>query len=223
MDTAAEFAELALALHDQDVEHTLHDIAQLAREGLDCDHVGVYTTSGRTVETAAATDQLIERADERQTQVGQGPCLDAIWTHDTFIVRDTATDARWPVFGPIAAELGLHSILSVRLYDDVQTLGALNMYSTTVREFDPDDVALAHIFGSHASVALSSARKEEGLLRAVDARHLIGLAQGILMERFGLDADQAFSVLRRYSQDNNVKLREVAEHVIATRALPGND
>ncbi|MBA3233542.1 MAG: GAF and ANTAR domain-containing protein [Propionibacteriales bacterium] len=223
MDKASEFADLAMALHDHDVEETLNDIAEFARKGLECDHAGLHITIGRRVETAAASDQLIKRAGEMQSEVGEGPCLDAVWEHDTFVVRDTATDDRWPVFGPMAADLGLHSILSVRLYDDAQTLGALNLYSTNVREFDSDDVALAHIFGSHASVALSSARKQEGLRRAVDARHLIGLAQGILMERFGLDVDQAFSVLRRYSQDNNVKLRDVAEHVIETRSLPGKD
>lgn len=43
------------------------------------------------------------------------------------------------------------------------------------------------------------------------------------MERYDLDADRAFSVLRRYSQDYNVKLREVAELLIETRSLPGRD
>jgi AmiR/NasT family two-component response regulator len=41
-----------------------------------------------------------------------------------------------------------------------------------------------------------------------------------LMERFDLTADQAFAVLLRYSQDNNLKLRAVAETLIETRELP---
>jgi AmiR/NasT family two-component response regulator len=40
------------------------------------------------------------------------------------------------------------------------------------------------------------------------------------MERFNVDADQAFAVLRRYSQDHNIKLRRVAEYVVANRQLP---
>jgi hypothetical protein len=40
------------------------------------------------------------------------------------------------------------------------------------------------------------------------------------MERYGLDEPRAFEVLRRYSQDHNLKLRLVAEHLIATRQLP---
>jgi hypothetical protein len=39
------------------------------------------------------------------------------------------------------------------------------------------------------------------------------------MERFNLDTDQAFAVLRRYSQDNNVKLREVARLLVDTGSL----
>ena len=55
---------------------------------------------------------------------------------------------------------------------------------------------------------------------AMDSRHLIGQAQGILMERFQLDDAGAFAVLRRYSQDNNLKLHDVARLVVDTRRLP---
>jgi AmiR/NasT family two-component response regulator len=58
------------------------------------------------------------------------------------------------------------------------------------------------------------------LAKALDSRHLIGLAQGILMERFNLDTPRALAILRRYSQDHNVKLREVADQVVTTRGLP---
>ncbi len=43
---------------------------------------------------------------------------------------------------------------------------------------------------------------------------------GILMERYNLDGDQAFAILRRYSQDTNTKLRAVALQLIETRKLP---
>jgi AmiR/NasT family two-component response regulator len=58
------------------------------------------------------------------------------------------------------------------------------------------------------------------MAQAVDARKLIGQAMGILMERFGIDDDRAFAVLRRYSQHNNQKLRDVAQYLIDTRKLP---
>lgn len=136
-----------------------------------------------------------------------------------FIVDDMEQDPRWPTWGPLAADLGLRSILATRLFTHGETHGALNLYSSDPRRFDEDDVAVAHVFGAHASVALAAARQEEHLRKAVDARHVIGQAQGILMERFDIDADRAFNVLRRYSQNRNVKLRAIAEEVVDHRTL----
>ena len=218
---SAEFAEMARSLQDEpDLADTLDTLIDYARDCLSCDHAGIHLVRNREVETAAATDEVIRQADKLQTQLGEGPCLQAMWDDETFVVADTATDTRWPTFGPKASELGLHSILSVRLHNGEQTLGAINFYCSSVREFDRDDVVMAQIFAQHASVALATARREEGLRVAIDSRHLIGQAQGILMERFGLTADKSFAVLRRYSQDKNVKLRDLAEEIVRTRQLP---
>jgi AmiR/NasT family two-component response regulator len=58
------------------------------------------------------------------------------------------------------------------------------------------------------------------MTQAVDARKLVGQAMGILMERYDVDADRAFEVLKRYSQDTNTKLRDVAQQLIDTGKLP---
>ncbi|MGN6128951.1 MAG: ANTAR domain-containing protein [Nocardioidaceae bacterium] len=52
---------------------------------------------------------------------------------------------------------------------------------------------------------------------------MIGQAQGIPMERYQLDADQAFRVLARVSQQTNTKVHQVASDIVATRHLPGVD
>jgi response regulator NasT len=85
---------------------------------------------------------------------------------------------------------------------------------------DPADRVVAEEVALHARVALAAWDATEELERGLAARTLIGQAQGILMERFSLDADRAFQVLRRYSQDGNVKLAEVARRVVQTGALP---
>lgn len=215
------FADIARLLEaEPDTQATLDQIAVLAQKAIVCDHAGISLLHGRKqVETAAASAEVIEKADALQYELGEGPCLQAIWSHDTFVVEDMATDERWPRWGPAAAELGLRSILAVRLFTNGQTHGALNLYASTPRRFDADDVAVAHIYATHASVALAAARQEENLRRAVDARHLVGQAQGILMERYDLDADRAFEVMRRYSQVSNTKLRTIAEQVVEGRTL----
>ena len=101
-----------------------------------------------------------------------------------------------------------------------RTIGVLGLYSPEPDAFGADDEAIAHILARHAAVAVASARHDETMTTAVDARKLVGQAMGILMERFDVDGDRAFAILQRYSQDNNTKLRDVAQQLIDTRKLP---
>jgi response regulator NasT len=103
---------------------------------------------------------------------------------------------------------------------DPRTAGAVALHRASGALTDADR-ALAEEVAVHARVALAAWDATEELERGLAARTLVGQAQGILMERFSLDADRAFQVLRRYSQDGNVKLAEVARRVVETRALPG--
>ena len=218
--SASTFAEIARLLEaEPDVAATVAQIAELVQRAVDCDCAGITLLHGRKrLETAAATDPAVEKGDALQYELGEGPCLQAIWSHDTFVVDDMANDPRWPTWGPLAADLGMRSILAIRLFTHGETHGALNLYASMPRRFDEEDVGVAHVFAAHASVALAAARQEENLRTAIDTRHVIGVAQGILMERFDLDVDRAFSVLRRYSQDRNVKLHRIAEEIVANRA-----
>ena len=135
-------------------------------------------------------------------------------------VRDAKLDPRWPRWSELVSDLGIHSVLHLPLMVGDRIGGVLSVYSTTPAAFTDDDEAVAHILARHAAVAVASAREEENLAHAVDARKLIGQAMGILMERFDLDEDRAFEVLKRYSQDGNIKLREVAQQLVDTRKLP---
>ncbi|MGQ3554861.1 ANTAR domain-containing protein, partial [Streptomyces rochei] len=55
---------------------------------------------------------------------------------------------------------------------------------------------------------------------AMETRHAIGEAMGILMERHRMSEDDAFNVLRRLSQHHNIKLRDVAQKVRAEHERP---
>ncbi len=63
-------------------------------------------------------------------------------------------------------------------------------------------------------------RQQTGLARSVATRQLIGQAQGILMERHKITADQAFGLLVRTSQHRNTKLRDVADALVRSGELP---
>jgi GAF domain-containing protein len=218
---AEEFARLALDLHDVTIEETVEKVLGFTLKAIGCDFAGVIFVRGKhDIETAAATDPLVARLDAMQMEIGEGPDVSVLADRLSVIVSDTRTETRWPEWAKHVGEFGIRSLLSVRMYTDEETMGTLNAYSRHPNAFDVDDQAVAHVLARHAAVALGSARKIENLWLAVDARKRIGQAQGILMERFDLTADQAFAVLLRYSQDNNVKLRVVADRLVETRELP---
>lgn len=216
------FSQMALDLHDEPTtERTIERIAEYAKLATGCDESGIMLVHARSqIETAAATAQRVGESHNLQIIHDEGPCLDAIDGKTHYLSPDIAVDERWPNWGPAVANLGLRSVLSLRLETKSRQYGSLNLYAERVNAFDDDDLAVASIFVRHAAVALANAHNEEGLQVAIDARKLIGQAQGILMERFDLDADRAFEFLRRQSQTHNVKLRFIAEWVVDHRGSP---
>jgi AmiR/NasT family two-component response regulator len=50
---------------------------------------------------------------------------------------------------------------------------------------------------------------------AVRSRDIIGQAKGMLMERYKIDAEQAFGILRNLSQSSNTSLRRVASQLVS--------
>lgn len=218
MDTSF-FSEMALELHNEPTaERTIERIAEFAKTATSCDDAGIMLVRGRNqIETAAATSSRVGESHNLQIIFDEGPCLDAIEGGPLYLANDVATDVRWPAWGPAVAELGMRSVLSIRLETRTRRYGSLNLYSERINAFDDDDIAVGSIFVTHASVALAAAHNEEGLQVAIDARKLIGQAQGILMERYNLDANRAFDFLRRLSQHHNIKLRDVAAWVVEHR------
>jgi GAF domain-containing protein len=224
--TAADrFARLAMELHDaSSVDETIDTVVQFALQALNCSYAGVALSArGSQPKVAAVTDPVVADVYGPQLAAGSGPLVTAMRERTTVLIRDTTTDSRWPEWASTVAALGVRSVLDVPLATGSgarTSVGVLGLYSPEPDAFDEDDEAIAHILARHASVALASARHEETMAQAVDARKLVGQAMGILMERFDLDGDRAFAILRRYSQDTNTKLRDVAQQLIDTRKLP---
>jgi AmiR/NasT family two-component response regulator len=63
-------------------------------------------------------------------------------------------------------------------------------------------------------VAWNSARRDEQFKAALASRDIIGQAKGMIMERYGVDAVRAFELLRKLSQEANVRLTQIAEELV---------
>jgi GAF domain-containing protein len=220
---ALDFAELAETLQSAPTPtETAEDIVRYVRAQLDADQAGISVIRSHSrLETIAPTHPLVNELDRLQAKLGEGPCYGDAWPSETLTVSDLAEDARCRTWAAEAIRLGITSLLATELTTaEGRRIGCITTYWTQRRGFTQDDTAFMAIFARHAALALSRAWNEAGLNTALDTRKLIGQAQGILMERHDLDEARAFEVLRRYSQDHNTKLRDVAAHLIETRKLP---
>lgn len=219
----AEFATICQSLlAEPDEQISLHRIALLAVETVTgADECGIaLRRPDESVDTQASTSELARRSEELQCRLHQGPCVSAVWSFGVCVIDDSATDTRWPDWASAISALGVHSVLSVRMETSADVVGALNLYAREKHAFDYTSVAIAQIYARHAASALSVADRDRHVEAALASRQTIGIAQGILMQRYGLNDDQAFEALRRYSQQHHSTVRELAERIAGT--VPGS-
>ena len=230
---AEEFVSLSEALSVVErglgVGEVLERIVRSAQSVVGADVVSVTWRQDGEFTTPVETDLVASKADAVQYEHGEGPCVEATLEGGLGFAAssDLRREPRWPRFGPAAADLGLHAVFATGMFprDAGTRMGALNYYSRTPGGLDHVDRDVALVFATHAAVALRGAQVMEAaelrasqLSEAVRSRDVIGQAKGILMERRGLSADEAFDTLRRTSQDLNVKLRDLAQTLADHRA-----
>lgn len=217
-------AEIARRLADaDDLDDLLQRITQLAEEYLDgCEGVSLMLIGrGGAISSPAFSSTVALDSDRAQYETDQGPCLESIREHHTVLIDDLATEERWPAYRDRVLALGVRSMLGVRLFVRGDTMGALNFYSPRPHVFDQRSLLLAQVFASHAAVAMKAAITEAGTESALRSRDIIGQAKGVIMTQTGVTADVAFDRLRELSQQRNRRLRDLAEDIATTGAIPG--
>lgn len=214
----------------EDALRTLRDrptadvnIDELTRNALaavsGAEHAGITVAcEDGTVHTAAATDQYPNLLDKIQQRHGDGPCLSAAWENHVIRIDDLTTVQRWPGYCRDAVEqTPIRSVMSFQLFASPHTVGALNFFADRPFAFDDDAVETGVIVATHTAMCWQALRRDQQFRSALATRDIIGQAKGIIMERFNVDAVQAFEILKRLSQGSNTKLVEIAHQLIERR------
>ena len=219
---AVEILARALHVKDARLEPTLKAIASSATAAHPAarDAGIILLVRGRLM-PQAVTGRAPQVLDLRQQETGEGPCIEAASAQQVIIVSDTKNDARWPGFCAAAQARGVGSMLCVPLWAGERRLGALSVYAHEPASFSQPDIKLIELFATLAALALAEAQRAEQLREAITSRDLIGQAKGMLMERFQIGDEAAFSTLVRVSQSLNLKLTAIARHLTETGELPG--
>jgi hypothetical protein len=215
---------LSATLSPGDLDHVLHGITAAAVELLpDVDYasITVQRTDG-TLHTVAPTDELVCTVDAAQYELQEGPCYDAAVNDLHVTSQDLGRDERFPRYGPVAAEAGIHSQAGIRLYGDPDTSrGALNLYSRRTGAFE-DLGVLGAMFADRSTAAIAYAQDLDDRREASAVREKVGKAVGATMERYEFTDERAFAFLTRLAQHHDVPLPVAADAIIAASETRGD-
>jgi anti-anti-sigma factor len=207
-----ELAELAITALDEAA--TGEHIIALARETTGAEHaaLSVIDDDGR-FDTAASSGAVALSVDALQESLAEGPSLDACADLRSVLCNNLLADDRWPRWGARAAALGISSVLTVPM-SPAPTGGALSIYAEAPDTFTAEHVRFVEAIAQHAAPALAHISDVRELHGRLDGRTLVGQAQGVVMERLGLDAESALELLVRYASDRGQTLRSTASSVV---------
>lgn len=222
---AARQRNISFIPPDADViDGVLRLVVALARATVaGADGVSVSLARHGRLATVAASDETVSAMDRDQYASGEGPCIDASTTGRWFHAESLAEEKRWPTFTPKAAALGINAILSTPLLAAERPVGALNIYSRTAKAFTANDQELASTFAAQTATILTDTgagvtdqEVDQRVDTALRSREIIAQAQGVVMDRDGLTADEAHATLRRFSLNRDQPLAELAAEIVAS-------
>lgn len=189
-----------------------------------CDHASLLLRRRDGFVTAAANDGVARMIDQLELDVGDGPCLDAIEEEAAQIDTDLTAHSQWPrLAARIVTETPVRGSMAFRLLVERRKVGALNLFSDAANALDKASAERAIILAAFATMAINAAAQGEEattLRRGLDSNREIGKAIGMLMVLNDISEAEAFDMLRRTSQDTNVKVADVAAAIVRRRTQP---
>jgi GAF domain-containing protein len=213
-----ELAALMLSVEtaDQALLHLARTAVVVVPDGPSC---GITVNANGEFRTVVFSGEIPPSVDEAQYERDDGPCLEALRTGTLVVVQDLSAEdqQRWSGFPPVALAAGAHGVLAYPLEVGGQVVGVLNLYAherdlfpETVQRIAKQFVDPAALLLSGVLQRLSQAELIDQLNTALASRAVIDQAIGIIMASRACGAADAFAVLRKMSNDQNVKLRDVA-------------
>jgi GAF domain-containing protein len=184
---------------------------------------GVMLVRAGKITSEAQTSDVVKMLDNLQLESDEGPCVVAAREGQVVECPNLGDEQRFPTFAAAAVRSGLHSTLSMPLRLKDRALGSLNVHSGNSGAFTEGSQALVSRLADTAAIVLANAESlheqaqlADQLRTALETRDAIGMAKGIIMERENVGREQAFEMLVRLSQNQNVKLREIAEQLVTS-------
>lgn len=221
------FLELSNLVYASDSYEDIYEAVCSAAPRLisGCDHASLMLRQNGRLITAASSDEVARLIDEMEREIGTGPCVDAVLDDNPQIDTDLTQSQVWPLLSEMVMQrTPVRGMAGFRVLVDNRKVGALNLFSDKPHALTAQSINEAAVLASFTSVALMAASRDEAAntLRAgLESNREIGKAIGLMMAFHKVSDDDAFEMLRRTSQDMNIKIVQVAAEIVNHhRTLP---
>ena len=213
---------------DYDMEDVLEKLAERVTEVLGLAGSGVSLEVEGKVSFVTAVTGAVARLERVQESLQRGPCVDSCHSGAVVAVGDVSTAGdRWGEYAQVAGSLGISAVAGIPMRLQGKGIGALNLYSTDLRDWSSEDLAAAQVMADMATVYLVNASQlrqqadlSEQLSRALRSRVVIEQAKGVLAEALGIGVDDAFLRIRAWARNHNTPLHTVATRVVREGLRP---
>jgi len=227
---ARTFVELADTLvADFDLLDFMSVLVERCAELLDSAEVGLALAAARgELRVMASSSERMRALELIEVQSDEGPCRDCLRSGEQVLNQrlDGAGD-RWPLFAPEALESGFQMVHALPLRLRSNVIGAMNIFSSELRELRPQDVNVTQALADVATIGILQERAiKHGaglaaqLQGALNSRILLEQAKGIVAERRQVGMDEAFALLRSYARSHRTQLSAVANAIIDHSLAP---
>jgi GAF domain-containing protein len=220
------FRRLAsLRFEEESLETTLAFIVSVASHAMgSADGTGVMVVRTASLATIGASSEQCQQMNSVQSESGRGPSLLAIRSAAIVDARVGPSCESWPEFTKAARESGFGAVLAVPMVSRQRVIGSLSLFSRRNDGFDGRTTERAQMLSDQVAIVVQNASAfatanliNQQLEEALKSRDVIGVAKGILMERYSCGDKDAFDLLRQESQTTHRKLRDVASSITASR------
>ena len=210
-------------VEDFDVIDVLTVLSDRCVEALDIDSAGVMLVGPMgELQVVASSSDSMRGLEVFELQANEGPCVDCYRSGAPITNLELeGSEVRWPRFARRAVAEGFHSVHALPMHLRGTTIGALNLFHTDPGSLSDEDVLVAQALADVATIAIIQHQTSVGatalndqLGEALNSRVIIEQAKGRISEASGRDMDEAFHRLRNHARNHNLRLTELASHVV---------
>ncbi len=168
--------------------------------------------------TQSMSDEYLKKTPLKP---GEGIAGKVFLSKKPIVVEDVRKEEEYK-YKNIAEKEGLVSMLSVPMIVKNKPIGVLNVYTTEIHKFTEKEIELLSSIANQAAIVIENTElmvRTKILEEELETRKKIEKAKGILMKEEGLDEEEAYNKLRKFSMDKRISMKEVAEAIILAYEL----